>query len=520
MNYFEILGISEEETGTEAIDAAYTQARIRWQTVLAQGVGEQQKQARLLMNGKLDEIYATLRDPASRQRYLRELKLSEETGVPLGNGRIKVSFSLSNGYRDHEFLVVENPVRHPLETDELVIESTQEYVCRAWENPDWASQQVEDRTLERWLYYAAAEQDIVTAFKYLRWSRPASTTEDVRGVTLDMLQAKYPVPILPCSPKSLLARVPEFDQPRWRILPRMLNFGVVSKAEEARAQLQVRWWREAPRQLAATVDHQAVKLDTSRLASDQLLGVAVDLDALERGAAVKATITVSCKPFGACTIPVLAARSNRLLGNQQLRQTLSAQAGELALQVRDFAGASHYLHLAGQPKLAAQAEIALIQQAYEWHNWQQVIDLGRRFHARYGRVCVEVQIWMIEALRMISGTLYQLGEDRRSLEYLAALAHETSQVDDASVLADSWTTKPDAQFRINLEDPKSDWVSIAEHYELNWTHPTGRADGSNYAGEVPLDLSARRSHLAHREDGCSQDAPDCLPGHARRSQHG
>ena len=43
MNYFEILGISEEETGTEAIDAAYTQARIRWQAVLAQGVGEQQK---------------------------------------------------------------------------------------------------------------------------------------------------------------------------------------------------------------------------------------------------------------------------------------------------------------------------------------------------------------------------------------------------------------------------------------------------------------------------------------------
>ena len=431
MNYFEILGISEEETGAEAIDAAYTQSRIHWQTVLAQGVGEQQKQARLLMNGKLDEIYATLRDPASRQRYLHELKLSEETGVPLGNGRIKVSFSLSNGYRDHEFLVVENPVRHPLETDELVIESTQEYVCRAWENPDWASQLVEDRTLERWLYYAAAEQDIVTAFNYLRWSRPASTTEDGCGVTLDLLQTKYPAPILPRSPKSLLARVPEFDQPRWRILPRMLNFGVVSKAEEARAQLQVRWWREAPRQLAATVDHQAVKLDTSRLASDQLLGVAVNLDALERGATVKATITVSCEPFGACTIPVLAARSNRLLGNQQLRQTLSAQAGELALQVRDFGGASHYLHLAGQPKLAAQAEIALIQQAYEWHNWQQVIDLGRRFHTRYGRVCVEVQVWMIEALRMLSGTLYQLGEDRRSLEYLAALAHETSQVDDA-----------------------------------------------------------------------------------------
>ena len=154
--------------------------------------------------------------------------------------------------------------------------------------------------------------------------------------------------------------------------------------------------------------------------------------------------------------------------------------------------ASRFLHLAGKVKPAVQAEIALIQQAYEWHNWQKVIDLGRRFHERHGRVCVEVQIWMIESLRMISGTLYQLGEHRRALEHFAALAHETSQVNDASLLANSWTAKPDAQFRINLEDPKSAWVSIAEHYELNWTHPTGRADGSNYAGEVPLDLSARR----------------------------
>ena len=184
------------------------------------------------MNGKLDEVYTTLRNPASRQRYRRELKLSQETGVPLGNGRTKVSFSLSNGYSDHEFLVVQNPVRHPLETDELVIESTQEYVCRAWENPEWALQQVEDLTLERWLRYAAAEQDIVTAFSYLRWSRPACTAEDVRDVALDLLQTKYPAPILPRSPETLLARVPDFDRPQWRVLPRMLNFGVVTKAEK------------------------------------------------------------------------------------------------------------------------------------------------------------------------------------------------------------------------------------------------------------------------------------------------
>ena len=63
----------------------------------------------------------------------------------------------------------------------------------------------------------------------------------------------------------------------------MLNFGVVSKAGEAQSQLSVRWWQEEPQQLTATVDHPAVELDTSRLATDHTLGVAVDLDAIERG---------------------------------------------------------------------------------------------------------------------------------------------------------------------------------------------------------------------------------------------
>ena len=492
MNYFEILGINQDETNAEAIDAAYTQARIRWQTVLAQGVGEQQKQARVLMNGKLEEIYATLRDPASRQRYLRELKLAEENGIPVGNGRTKVSFSLSNGYGDHDFLVVENPVRHALEADGLVIDSTQEYVCRAWENPEWALQHVQDRTLERWLYYAAAQEDVVKALDYMRWRRPACLAENVRGVTLDLLQTKYPAPILPKSSEDLLERISDFNQPQWQVLPKMLHFGVVAKAEEAQAQLQIRWWQVEPQRLTATVDDEAIELDTSRLASDYVLGVAVDLDLLERGETVKATITLSCEPYSGLSVPVLVARANRVMGNQKLRQALSSLAGEVALEVGDHALAAHHLRITGNPSAAAQAEIVLIRQAYDWHDWEQVIEMGRRFHTRYGRVSPDVQRWLIEALRMVSGTLYQLGEQRRSLEHFAALAHETSQLEDPSLLEDSWTVQPEAQFRIDVDNPKSEWVAIAEEYGLNWTHPTGRADGSNYAGEVPLDLSARR----------------------------
>jgi hypothetical protein len=72
------------------------------------------------------------------------------------------------------------------------------------------------------------------------------------------------------------------------------------------------------------------------------------------------------------------------------------------------------------------------------------------------------------------------------------LACETAQLTDKEVLAQRWTVQPEAQLRLNLDDPKSDWVQVTEAYSLNSTHATGKADGSHYAGEVPLDLSARR----------------------------
>ena len=57
MTYFEMLSLAPDTTDEETIDAAYTQARIKWQTVLNQGTGEQQRLAREMMNGALDEAY-------------------------------------------------------------------------------------------------------------------------------------------------------------------------------------------------------------------------------------------------------------------------------------------------------------------------------------------------------------------------------------------------------------------------------------------------------------------------------
>ena len=89
MNYFEVLGIDENTTDEQMIADAYQKARIKWQTILNQGVGQQQQTARELMNGRLETAYETLSNPSRRQQYLRALKLSQETGVPVGDGRVE-----------------------------------------------------------------------------------------------------------------------------------------------------------------------------------------------------------------------------------------------------------------------------------------------------------------------------------------------------------------------------------------------------------------------------------------------
>lgn len=493
MNYFEILGIDESVTDDQVIADAYQQARIKWQTILNQGIGQQQQTARELMNGKLETAYETLSSPSRRQQYLREVKLSRETGAPVGEGRVKVSFSLSDGYADHEFLVVENPVRNPLVTDDgLSIQSFQEYICRAWEDPEMALHHVEDRTLERWMTYAAGEREIADAMRYFRWESEPTSTNSLLFMTLDLLQAQYPVPILPRSQPDMLDKLPAMRKPEWRLLPSVVNFGLLSGNAPRTIPLFVTTWQQKAGKMTASVNHPVMTVDSSKLDSEGRLDVSVNVEAMQRGETAVTTVTVISEHFGKQVVPVFAARPNRLQGNKELGQSINLQAGKAALERQSYHDAYRFFNLAQATAEAAEAEFQMLRKAYMRHDWFRVIQLARHYVDRYGRNRPEVQLWLVEALRMVGGSIFQLGEHRRSLEYLAALACESAYVPDRERLRKSWSSQPETQLELNLDNPKEDWVIVTEHYGLNWTHASGRADGSNYAGEVPLDLSARR----------------------------
>ena len=216
------------------------------------------------------------------------------------------------------------------------------------------------------------------------------------------------------------------------------------------------------------------------------------MDVLQRGETVAASITVNSAHFGNQIVPVFAARPNRMQGNKELGQQINVKAGKAALELHSYHDAYRFFSLAQANDQMAEAEFLMLRKARTRHDWHRVIQLARHFNDRYGRTRPEVQLWLVEALRMVGGSIFQLGEHRRSLEYLAALACETTLLGDQNLLRKSWSSQPDAQLQLSADDPKEDWVVVTEHYGLNWTHATGRADGSNYAGEVPLDLSARR----------------------------
>ena len=490
MNYFEMLAIPESETDEQVIAAAYQQARVKWQALLNQGVGQQQQQARELMNGQLEDAHGVLSNPARRQQHLRELKLARESGTPVGSGRVKVSFSLSNGHADHEFLVVENPVRHPLDINGLSVESLQEYVCRAWEDPGMALGCLQDRTLERWLHYAAGEDDVVTAMRYFRWDPDSPSANSLLFMILDLLQTRYPAPIMPRSQPDLLARLPDLCAPQWRVTPQVINFGLLTAQAPRTIPLFVRTWGRRTGKIGLKRNHAAIKITASKSADH--VDVSVEEDALGRGEVVATTITLTSERLGQQQVPVFAARPNRLRGNRELGEQINLKAGEAAFQGGAYRDAFRFFRLAQAPKRAAQAQYRVIRLTYERHDWFGVVQLAQDFNDRYGRQNADIQLWLVEALRMIGGSIFQLGEYRRSLEYLATLACETAFLPDRTRLSQSWSALPEAQINLSAENPKEDWVAVTEAYGLNWTHPSGRADGSHYAGEVPLDLSARR----------------------------
>lgn len=491
MNYFEILDVGQDVTDAQALATAYHAARTKWQTLLSQGIGEQQRLARMLMNGGLETAYETLANPTRRQQYLRELKLAEETGIPLSQGRVRVSFSLANGHADHDFLVVDNPVRHPLESHGLAIASLQEYVCRAWEDPDLGTQHLSDRTLERWVRYAAGDRDLADAIRYLAWEPDSLPEERQLGIALDLIQSKYPAPILPRSPGDLAARLPRLLADHWRADPPVVNIGLLATDQPVTVTLRLYIWGDDPGPVTAEVDHPALRVNLTALAQDQIQ-ITVSPSALQRGELLEETLVVKSARLGSKQVPILAARAGRGWDNQALSVSLHTAVGKAALDLREYRTALRALRVAGASQELAAAALGLLEQATARHDWLGVIQTAHYYRQQVSARHPEVQLRLVEALRMVTGTTLQLGEHRRALEYLATLACETAYLPDPAVLASSWTAQPEAQLALDPFDPKSTWVQITEAYGLNWTHATGRADGSHYAGEVPLDLSARR----------------------------
>lgn len=500
MNYFEALGIDEAETDEQVITTAYQQARSKWQTLLMQGVGEQQRQARHWMNGELETAYETLRDATKRQQYLRQLKLTAEPSAAFNGGDVRINFSLANGHVDHDFLVVENPVRHALETgDGLTIGSVQEYICRVWEDSHLGLAHLADRTLERWLRYAAADGDLAQVLQYLERAPDALPPARQLVTVLSLLQQRYPVPILPRRPQADTAWLAPVSQPHWRVTPSVVNFGMQYANDAREMQLTLHVWQASLNAVEAAVDHAAIALDTSCLADGRLLVKQHD-GQLARGEQIEATITLHSPTLGTLQVPVVAARPNRLFGNQEAARKVYVTAAQAARDKGDDALARAFYRLAQDHDGAAAATKALVQQAHRQQDWRGVIDLARDHRDDYGHDD-DIQQWLVEALVMIGGSLYQLGEHRRALRYLAAIAGESARLPAGRLPDTHPLAQPEAQLRLDLRHPKADWVNVAESYDLNWTHATGRADGSNYAGEVPIDLSDRRLVWRSRDHG-------------------
>ena len=490
MNYYEILGLDENISNEDEINEAYNQAQIKWQTILNQGIGEQAQLARRIMDGELQEAYEELVDPTKRQQYKRKLELAREKGDGIsGVGDVQVRFTLGGGFGDYTFMVVENPIRHALNFgDNYLVNSIQEYICRSWENPELGLETYLDRSLERWIYYSAGDQDIANALRYFKWNGYQSSVSSLMYQALDLLQTRYPVPILPRSQDDLICQIPEFENPRLEVFPKIVNFGLIPR-NSVSILIFLRWWKTHPGELIVSTDNPIFQLNLSKLNSDLKFSVEINGSDLKRGEVVKGAVTIKSEAYGEIKIPVFGAR-HKMMGNKAFGQEINLMAAQAAMTAQDFEAASRAFRLAKAFEDGKRADLEVIRSTYKRHEWIGVIEKVRQFHSRYGRQ-QETITYLVEAARIVGGTHYQLGQYERSVEYLATLAYETAYLANKKLPEDNWTVRDESQIRLHHDNPKSDWVNIAETLGLRWTHGEGSADQSKYAGPMPLDLKAR-----------------------------
>lgn len=506
MTYFEIFGIEEDVTDEDQLLEAYSAAQRKWQTLLNQGIGSKARLARQVMDGELQAAYETLTDPTRRLQYKRKLDL--ERGQAQGAGQIdadavEVNFSLGGRFGDYSFKLSANPVRHPLILSEaLQIHSVQEYICRTLENRNLGLETFEDRTLERWLYYSADASEVADAIKYYKWKDYQLPQERLFNRTLDLLQAEYPVPVLPHSPSSIRSDSAPQQSPQWDVVPSVINLGLIPQTGVS-TPVFIRYWKTHPGNVEVSSNNPLIWVDVARLASNHEFTVRVDGDQLNRGDEIQGIVTVTSEVYGDVQLPVLGARS-RIIGNAGLARQINLQAAQYALSQRDYVEAARTLKLAGLSYESQTAEVEIIRNTYHNHDWNSLIERVRSYHNNYGR-SQETSTYLVEALRVVAGTHYQLAQYELALPYLASLASETPYLIGQKLPDDNWSVQPEAQIKLNPTNPKQDWVNVAEQLDLRWTHREGSADRSGYAGPMPLDLRGR--HMVWQTDSASFAPP-------------
>jgi hypothetical protein len=312
INYYDVLLITTPDTITdEEVRQQKTNAFGHWQRMEFSGIYGivEQNQARD-MKLKVEEAYLALETQELRQAYNESLRQKKEQFSFAKFGQIKVEFPIPTRHGNLSFNVIENPITAPLILQDWTIRSIQEYICRAWEDPDVLGKTlVFDRTLDRWLYYAAQDTTLAMTLKYyMTFNRELSTDQFVAFV-LDLLQTRYPVPILPRGAPHLLEQVALFKKPQWDTYPKAVNFDILPNKAVVQS-LTVRTWLGGTEDIQASIDNPLIKLNTSKLANEGVVQLTLNGSEVKSGDRVMGVLTLKSAIYGERRIPVSGLRLN------------------------------------------------------------------------------------------------------------------------------------------------------------------------------------------------------------------
>jgi hypothetical protein len=490
INYFEVLRVDKSVTDSHELKLAANDARKHWQFMINNYTNQQQRKEAILYNKYVDEAYQHLADKNKRQRFLERLERQNQTVSMEGWGKIELKFSLGPHFDNLNFKVIENPVQYPLRLGGLTIQSLQEFVCRALESPESIGLPViGDKSLRRWVNYSAAQPEIAEALHYYEWDARNVSEMQMLFFALDVIQARFPAPIIPRSNPNILEKIKKLSKPRMVVSPQIANFDLLSGKRDS-IEITIRTWKANPGRLSARVNHPHVKVDTTRLNTECILTIVVDSSAIEVGQRLTAKVQLESEHLGNINIPVYGVRYRWLGLNSSLAQEHSLAVAQDAFKHGDYLTAAGLFREAGDESKAREASMNHIRGLYNRHEWLAIIEAAQDFNQHFGRDKT-VTVYLIEATRMLSGAFYQLNQLEEALPYLSTLVLETNFLPRRSLPNKVWSVREEAQVLISAKNPKHAWVDVAEKLALTWMHPSGTADKSHYAGPRPLDIDGR-----------------------------